>query len=157
MVDNFREDFTDILGSINIQSQGLPRWLSGRESACNAENPISIPGSGRSLGEGIVYPLQYTWAFLVAQTVKNPPAVWETCVQSQGWEDPLEEGLATHSSIVAWRIHMDRGAWRAIVHSLKESDTTEPLSIHTHRKPYCIQEKQNKFLIIPCIYPFQTN
>ena len=104
-----------------------------------------------------MYPLQYTWAFLVAQTVKNPPAIWETCVQSQGWEDPLEEGLATHSSIVAWRIHMDRGAWRTTVHSLKESDTTEPLSTHTHRKLYCIQEKQNKFLIIPCIYPFQTN
>ena len=88
-----------------------------------------------------MYPLQYTWAFLVAQTVKNPPAISETCVQSQDWEDPLEEGLATHSSIVAWRIHMDRGAWRATVHSLKESDTTEPLSTHTHTENYIAYKK----------------
>ena len=48
--------------------------------------------------------------------VKNPPAVWETWVQYLGWEDPLEEGIATHSSILAWRIPMDRGAWQATVH-----------------------------------------
>ena len=52
----------------------------------------SIPGSGRSPGEGIGYPLQYSWASLVAQLVKNPPAMWETWVQSLGWEDPLEKG-----------------------------------------------------------------
>ena len=63
-----------------------------------------IPGSGRSLGEGIGYPLQYSWASLVAQTVKKPPAMQETRVQSLGWEDLLEEGMATHSSILAWRI-----------------------------------------------------
>ena len=50
-------------------------------------------------------------ASLVAQTVKNPPAMWETQVQSLGWEDPLEEGMAIHSSILGWRISMDRGAW----------------------------------------------
>ena len=50
------------------------------------------------------------WASLVAQMVKNPPAVQEPWVQSLGWEDPLEEGMATHSRILAWRIHMDRGA-----------------------------------------------
>ena len=50
-------------------------------------------------------------ASLVAQTVKNPPAMWETQVRSLGWEDPLEEGMATPSSILAWRIPMDRGAW----------------------------------------------
>ena len=66
--------------------------------------PNSIPGSGRSAGEGIGYPLQYSWAFLVAQTVKNLPAVWETWIQSLGWEDPLEEAMATHSSILPWRI-----------------------------------------------------
>ena len=65
---------------------------------------LSNPGSGRSTGEGIGYPLQYTWASLVAQLVKNPPAMWETWVRSQGWEDPLEKGKATHSSILAWRI-----------------------------------------------------
>ena len=63
-----------------------------------------IPGSGRSSGEGIGYPLQYSWASLVAQLVKNPPAMWETWVRSLGWEDPLEKGRATHSSILAWRI-----------------------------------------------------
>ena len=57
------------------------------------------------------YPLQYSWTSLVAQTVKNPPAVLETWVRSLGWENPLEEGMATHSSILAWRIHMDGGAW----------------------------------------------
>ena len=63
-----------------------------------------IRGSGRSPGEGIGYPLQYFWASLVAQLVKNPPAMREIWVQSLGWEDPLEEGKATHSSILAWRI-----------------------------------------------------
>ena len=63
-----------------------------------------IPGSGISTGEGIGYPLQYSWASLVAQLVKNLPAVWETWVCSLGWEDPLEKGTATHSSILAWRI-----------------------------------------------------
>ena len=52
----------------------------------------------------------YIWASLVAQTVKNLPAVWDTSVRSLGWEDPLEEGMATHSSILAWRIPMDGGA-----------------------------------------------
>ena len=62
-----------------------------------------IAGSGRSGGEGIGYPLLYPWALLVAQLVKNPPAVWETWVQSLGWEDSLEKGKATHFSILAWR------------------------------------------------------
>ena len=64
-----------------------------------------IPGSGRSAGDGIGYPLQYFWASLVAQLVKNLPATWETWVQSLGWENSLEKGKATHSSILAWRIH----------------------------------------------------
>ena len=62
-----------------------------------------IPGSERSAGEGIGYPLQYSWGSLVAQLVKNPPAVRETWVRSLGWEDPLEKGKATHSNILAWR------------------------------------------------------
>ena len=60
-----------------------------------------IPGSGRSPGEGIDYPFQYPWASLVAQLVKNPPAMQETWVQSLGREDPPEKGRATHSSILA--------------------------------------------------------
>ena len=82
-----------------------------------------IPGSGRSPGEGIGYLLQYSWAFLVAQTVRNLPAMWETWVQSLGWEDPLKEGMATHSSILAWGIPMDRGAWQATVHGVAKSQT----------------------------------
>ena len=64
----------------------------------------SIPGLGRSAGEGIGYPLQYSEASLVAQLVKNPPAMWETWVQSLGWEDPLEKEMATLSRILAWKI-----------------------------------------------------
>ena len=82
-----------------------------------------IPGSGRSTGEGIDYPLQYSWASLVVQTVKNPPAVWETWVQSLGQEGPLEEGMASHSSILAWRIPMDGEAWWATVHGVVKSQT----------------------------------
>ena len=76
----------------------------GKESACIAGDPGSIPGSGRSPGERIGYPLQYSWASLVAQLVKNLPTMLETWVLSSGWEDPLEKGKATHSSILAWRI-----------------------------------------------------
>ena len=81
----------------------------------------SIAGSGRSPGEGIGYPLQYSWASLVAQMVKSLSAMRETWVRSLGWEYPLEEGVATHSSILAWRIPMDRGAWRATVHGVAKS------------------------------------
>ena len=81
-----------------------------------------IPGSGRSPGEGIGYPLQYSWASLVAQIVKNPPAMEETWVLSLGWEDPLEKDMATHSSILTWRILMDR-AWWATVHGVAKSQT----------------------------------
>ena len=80
---------------------GFPDSSVGKESTCNAEDPGLIPGLGRSSGEGIGYPLQYSWASLVAQLVKNPSAMWETWVQSLGWENPLKKGKATHSSILA--------------------------------------------------------
>ena len=83
---------------------GFPHSSVGKESACNAGDPGSIPGSGRSAGEGIGSPLQYSWISLMAQLVKNLPAMWETWVQCRGWEDPLEKEKATHSSILAWRI-----------------------------------------------------
>ena len=101
---------------------------AGKESAYNAGNSALIPGLERSPGEGIGYLLQYSWASLVAQMVKNPPAMRETRVGSLGWEDPLEEGMANHSSILAWRIPMGRGAWWAAVHGVAESDMTEQLS-----------------------------
>ena len=59
----------------------------------------------------------------MVQMVKNPPAMWETCVRSLGWEDPLEEGKATHSSILAWRIPMNTGSWCATVHEVTKSLT----------------------------------
>ena len=102
---------------------GFPGSLDGKESACNAGDPGSIPRLGRSPEEGIGYPLQYSWASLVSQMVKNLPAMRETSVRSLGWEDPLEEGMATHPSILAWRIPMDRGAWRATVHGVTKSWT----------------------------------
>ena len=80
---------------------GFPDSSVGKESACHAGDPGSIPGSGRSPGGGIGYPLQYSWASLVAQLVKNLLARQKTWVQSLGWEDPLEKGKATHSSILA--------------------------------------------------------
>ena len=93
---------------------------AGKESACNTGDPSSIPGLGRSPGRGIGYPLQYSWDSLVTQTVKNLPAMRETWVLSQ---DPLGKHMTTHSSILAWRIPMDRGAWRVIVHGAAKSRT----------------------------------
>ena len=107
---------------------GFPGSSAGKEFACNAGGRSSIPWSGRSLGEGIGYPFQYSWAYLVAQTLKNPPAMQETWVRSLGQEDPLEKEMATYSSILAWRILMDREAWRATVHGIAKSDMTKRLS-----------------------------
>ena len=83
---------------------GFPDSSVGKKSACNAGDTGSIPGSGRSPGEGMGSPLQYSWASRVPQLVKNTPAIRETWDQSLGWEDPLEKGKAAHSSILAWRI-----------------------------------------------------
>ena len=79
---------------------GFPGGSEGNESSCNAGEPSSIPGLGRCPREGISYPLQYSWASLVAQTVKRLPAMQETPVQFLGWEDPLGKGKAT--SPVSW-------------------------------------------------------
>ena len=99
----------------------------GKESACNAGDPGLIPGSGRAIGDGIGYPLHYSWASLVVQLVKNLPAMRETCVRSLGWEDPLEKGKAIHSRILVWRI-----PWTTyIVHGVAKLGTTERLSLFT--------------------------
>ena len=79
---------------------GFPDSSVGKESTCNAGDQGSIPGSGRSAGEEIDYPLQYSWASLVAQLVKNLSIMWENWIRSLGWEDPLEKGMGTHSSIL---------------------------------------------------------
>ena len=83
---------------------GFSGSSASKESACNAGDPGSIPGSRRSPGEGIGYPLQYSWASLVAQMVKNLSAMRETWIRSLGWEDPREKEMTMHSSILAWRI-----------------------------------------------------
>ena len=70
----------------------FPGGSDGKESTCNARNLGSIPGSGRSPGEGIGYPLQYSWVSMVAQMVKNPLGMRETWIRSLGWEGPLEKG-----------------------------------------------------------------
>ena len=101
----------------------FPSSSVGKESACSAGDPSSIPGSESSPRKVIGYPLQYSSAYLVAQMVKNPPAMWETWVRSLDWEDLLEESLTIHSSIVAWRNPMDRGAWQATVHGVAKSWT----------------------------------
>ena len=120
-----------------IRSPGFPCSSAGKESACNAGDPGLIPGSGKipwrknrlSIPVFLLRnPMDRgtwggSWASLVAQTVKNPPVMQETWVQSLGWEDPLEEGIATHSSILAWRISMGRGAWQPIVHGVAKSWT----------------------------------
>ena len=87
-----------------IIKRGFPHSSVGKESACNAGDPDSFPGLGRSSGEGIGYLLQCSWVSLLAQLVKNPSAMQETPVQSLGWEDPLEKGKAIHSTILVWRI-----------------------------------------------------
>ena len=86
---------------INITFQGFPGGSAGKEYACNAKDHSSIPGWERFAGEGIGYPLQYSWASLVAQLVKNLPAMQETWICPLGWKDPLKKGKATHSSIQA--------------------------------------------------------
>ena len=87
------------------------------------ETPVSFLEWGRSAEEGIGYLFQYFGASLVAQMVKNVLAMWETWVRYLGWEDSLEKGMATHSNILAWRIPMDRGVWRATVHRISKSWT----------------------------------
>ena len=79
--------------------------LISKESTCNAGDPGLISGLGRSAEEGIGYPLQYSWASLVIQLVKNLPVTQEMWVQSLGWEDPLKVEKAIHSSILAWMVH----------------------------------------------------
>ena len=105
---------------------GFPDISVGKESACNAGDPSSIPESGRSTGEGIGYPLQDSWASLVAQLVKNPPAMWETWVQSLGWEDLLGKGKATHSIL-----------WPGEVHGIAKSQTgLDDLHFDTENLPF---------------------
>ena len=106
-----------------LSLRGFPGGSDSKESACSAGGLGSIPGSGRSPGEGKGSPLQSSWASLVAQPVKNPPTMRETRVGSLGREDPLEKGKAPPCSLLAWRIAVAGGAWRATVHVLAKRQT----------------------------------
>ena len=110
---------------IQCSSLGFPDSSVGKESTCNAGDPGSIHGSGRSTGEGIGYPPQCSSASTVAQLVKNPPAIWETWVQSLGWEDPLEKGKDYHISV--FRPGEFHGLYSPWGH--KQSDRTRRLSL----------------------------
>ena len=101
---------------------GFPRSSVGKEPTCNAGDLGSIPGSGRSAGEGVGYPAQYSWASLVAQLVKNLPAMQETWVQPLGWEDPLQKGYPLQDSGL-------ENSTGYTVHGVTESETTERLSL----------------------------
>ena len=91
MTCDVEHDFVCLWPSVYLH-WGFPDSSVGKESTCKAEDLGLIPGSGRSTGEGIGYPLQYSWASLEAQLVKNVPETQETWVRSLGWEDPLEKG-----------------------------------------------------------------
>ena len=115
-------------------SRGFPGGASGKVPACQCRRRRRLKQLStltyRDFPSGLVTKTpcsQCRWPGFVrklaAQMVKNPPAMWETWVQSLGCEDPLEEGMAIHSSILAWRIPMDRGAWCATVHGVAKSQT----------------------------------
>ena len=89
------------------------------------ETPVRFLGQEDSPGEGLGYPLQYSWASLVAQLLKNPPAMWETWVLFLLWEDPMEKGKATNPVFWPGEFHGLCSPW-----GHKESDTTEQLSLH---------------------------
>ena len=105
---------------MSASSVGFLASSVGEESACNAGDPSSIPGSGGSAGEGIGYSLQYSRTSLVMQLVKNLPAIREVWVRSLGWEDPLEKGKATTPVFWSGEFHGLCNPW-----GHKESDMTE--------------------------------
>ena len=98
---NLYEGKSIYFSQIYVHGMDFPDSSACKESACNVGNSDSFPGLGRSPGKGKDYSIQYSWASLVAQLVKNSPTVLETWVRSLGWEDPLEKGKATHCSILA--------------------------------------------------------
>ena len=104
---------------------GFPDSSVGKESACSAGDPGLIPGLGRPAGEGIGYPLQYSWAFLMALLEKDPPAMWETWVQS--WVGKIPWRRERLPTLVFWpgEFHGLYSPWGHV-----ELDTTEQLSLH---------------------------
>ena len=120
------------VGPLNITAPrgqllaGIPAYFLG----LNAPSPFTCPWdtSGPSTSSHLTWWQIFTsscvlWVSLLAQVVKNLPVVRETWVRSLGWEDPLEEGMAIHSSLLAWRIPIDKGAWQVTVHRVTKSQT----------------------------------
>ena len=101
--------------------RGFPGSSAGKESTRSVEDLGSVPGLGKYDGEGLGYPLQSTWASLLALILKNLPALQETWVQSLGWEDLLEKGKATHSRILTWVI-----TWTEEPGGLQSMESTRP-------------------------------
>ena len=108
----------------DLRELDFPGSSAGKESPCNSGDPGFIPRSGRSTGEGIGYPLQYSGASLVAQMVKNPLARRETWVQPLGWEDPLEAWQPTPVFLPGESLRTEESGGLQSMGS-KESDTTE--------------------------------
>ena len=116
------------------KSLGFPGSSGGKESACHEGDPVLISGLGRSSEEGIGYPLQYSWASIVAQTAKNPPTMWETQVRSLGWEDPRGRHCNPLQYSCLEKPHGQRrlGGYRLWGHN--KSDTTEATKHMAHNK-----------------------
>ena len=125
-------------------SVGFPGSSVGKESACSARDPSLIPGLGRSAGEGIGYPFQYSWASLVAQLVKNPPAMRETWVPSLAWEDPLEKGKAAH--LYSGLENSMDSPW-----GHQELDTTERLSLACDSKVRTHEKLNVRVFLLLCV------
>ena len=132
---------------------GFPGSSAGKESTCNAGDLSLIPGSGRSPGEGIGYPLLCSWISLVAQLIKNPPAMWETWVRSLGWEDPRRKERQPTPVFWPGEFH---GLYRTWGH--KMLDTTEQLSLllsktvpysEMHWGPRGIERRLRSYTIFP--------
>ena len=121
-------------------TMGFPHSSVGKESACSAGDPDSVPGLGRSNGERIGYPLLYSCASLVAQLVKNLPAMQETCVWSLGWEDLLQKGILQCSGL--------ENSVACIVHGIPKSRTWLS-NFHFHSLPLSIQNKLLRKLKVP--------
>ena len=102
---------------------GFPGSSAGKESICNAGDPSSIPGESKIPWRRDWLPTPVFLGFPGGSDSKESTAMWETWDQSLGWEDPLEEGIATLSGILAWIIPMDRRAWCATVHGITKSQT----------------------------------
>ena len=117
--------FSSSCGRQSSHCRDFPDNSVGKEPTYSAGDPGWIPGSGRSPGEGLGCPLQNSWSSLLAQLVKNLRVMWETWVRSLSWEDSLKKGMATHSSILVWRI-----SWTVTSPlGCKQSDRTERLTL----------------------------